>query len=92
MMFDSNTIWRTKDGRKIAIRNMTTSDLINTARMLEQKADQYVSTYFSAGLLIHGDLARYYWEDQLESEMSYAEEMRLLGKIMQDEVLSRGSA
>ncbi len=67
--------WRTKDGRKILIKEMEDAHLINTVRLLKRTApaalDQTICRAWSFYMTLGGEMA----QDAMEDEINVLEQM-----------------
>lgn len=59
------TVWRTKDGRTIPIKEMTDSHLTNTIRFLERAHQRYVDDMTKNGPpVFQGEMAQMYADEE----------------------------
>lgn len=66
----NRSIWTTKDGKKVPIKDMTDSHLINTIRMLRRVGWYYkeaeLASAYAAASTLQGEMATYYAEGDLD--------------------------
>lgn len=59
MLHDPNTHWETKDGKLLDIRSMGTDHLVNCARLIERKHQQFVESMLSNPPCFQGEMAQF---------------------------------
>ena len=58
--------WTTKDGRKIPIRKLTDTHLVNIIRMLERNHEHNIEAAWSAAFSFNGEMAQMVAENAAE--------------------------
>lgn len=83
--------WTTKDGRTIAVKDMSDSHLLNTMKMLERNHSISVIEASRSFPTFQGDMAQYYAEQSwFAIQESSVEEMYPIYADMFDEADRRG--
>jgi hypothetical protein len=87
-------IWITKEGRRVLIRRMETSHIVNCVRLLERYQEARIANLSACGNMLHGEIAQadfdFHFEQILEEGFGEDDPMEQYLDTFRAELLRRG--